>query len=180
MLRIILCKAVACLVWVLVWKCKTAPGNTVSQDSPDSFTLKYAWVFCVGFLWSRAILYLVSFIVFQSIVAYLKWVSRLACFVIFLHVLQNCRCVPQSGFSAHVSIDIVIDSLIGICVDMLIDKEEGGGVKERISSQNLTTPYRRVETNVALGFPPPARLRLQLILVFFGVSMWTTSWTLEK
>ena len=41
---------------------------------------------------------------------------------IFLHFLQKYRCVPKIGFSADISIDI------------LADKEEGGGRKEWTSS----------------------------------------------
>ena len=58
--------------------------------------------------------------------------------VIFLHFLQKYRCVPKIGFSADISIDILIDIsidiLIGICVDVLIDKEEGRRKEEWIFS----------------------------------------------
>ena len=40
--------------------------------------------------------------------------------------LLKYRCVPKTGFSADISIDIFIDMSIGI----LTDKEEGGGRKE--------------------------------------------------
>ena len=43
----------------------------------------------------------------------------------------------------RISIDICID----ISIDILTDKEEGGGGKEWTSSQILTTPHRRVGKN---------------------------------
>ena len=53
------------------------------------------------------------------------------------------RCVPKIGFSAGISIDILMD--------ILTEREEGAGRreggKEWTFSQNLTTPHRRVGKN---------------------------------
>ena len=61
-----------------------------------------------------------SFIFFRSIVVYLKSGSRLTFFLIFLHFLQKYRCVLKIGFSADISINILIDIFIDISIDISI------------------------------------------------------------
>ena len=63
---------------------------------------------------------------------------------IFIDMLIDAFIDISIDMLIDVSIDMFIDILIGIWTNILTDKEEGGGRKEWTSSQNLTTPHRRV------------------------------------